>query len=163
MDTVSAATLPPGDANEREIMLMHVMMGHTARACSGKTLQSCPHSICGEPKEIIMCPTCVLLLLNCLFERNSVPMQWMIGSSSPPGTLGRSSIPTKKVIILEAAASYGRYLNQNNDPTSEHTFKPGRTSQMSSRKLNTSTQPTKICPQTRSPQRRGPVRSTPQH
>lgn len=31
MDTVSTAALPPGDANEREIMLMHVMTGHTAR------------------------------------------------------------------------------------------------------------------------------------
>lgn len=31
MDTVSVAALPSGDANEREIMLMHVMMGHTAR------------------------------------------------------------------------------------------------------------------------------------
>lgn len=31
MDTVSVAALPSRDANEREIMLMHVMTGHTAR------------------------------------------------------------------------------------------------------------------------------------
>lgn len=31
MDTVSVAALPSRDANEREIMLMHVMTGHTAQ------------------------------------------------------------------------------------------------------------------------------------
>lgn len=48
----------------------------------------------------------------------------MIGSSRTSQDFsGRSSITKLKVIILEEAASYWLYLNQNNVLTSEHTFK----------------------------------------